>query len=143
MSLKDFCHAVQTRWRELVRVVWPASPAELLRAREARLDRAIRRRWLRLVALRGRIDRLLTALGRQQGRLRDLSARLLTRREEWDEEGWLRLQQAVAGKRERVQRLERRYEGECEVLDRLRRARRRLEGGEVVVRSRWVEEPPD
>jgi hypothetical protein len=141
MSLKDFCHAVRTQWRTLVQTVWPASPAELERAEEARLDRAIRRRWLRLVALRGRIDRLLTALGRQQGRLRDLSARLLTRREEWDAEAWARLQQAVARKRERVERLERRYESECEVLDRLRWARRGLGRGELVVSARWVKGP--
>jgi chromosome segregation ATPase len=143
MSLRDLCHAVQAQWRTLVRTVWPATPAELSRDEGERLSRAIRRRWLRLVALRGRIDRLLTALGRRQQRLRELSARLLTRREEWDEAAWLRLQQAVARRRERAERLERRYERECEALDRLRRARRGLEGGELVVVSRWVEEPAD
>ena len=135
MSLRDFCHAVRANWQAIVLAVWPATADELRREEEGRLARAVRRRWLRLVALRGRIDRLLTALGRQQGRLRDLSARLLTRREEWDEARWLRLQRSVARKRERAEQLERRYERECGALDRLRLLRRGLEGGELVLRG--------
>jgi hypothetical protein len=135
MSLKDFCHAVQTQWRTLVQTVWPERLPEIFQSEQERLDRVIQRRWLRLVVVRRRIDRLLTALGRQQQCLRDLSARLLTRPQDGDRAAWERLQLAVARKRAKVERLERGYEQECEALDRLRRARRALGRGEVVVRA--------
>src|SRR5262245_43268425 len=143
MSLKAFCHAVQTQWRTLVQTVWPERPADLCRNEQERLDQIIHRRWLRLVVIRQRIDRLLTSLGRQQGRLRELSARLLTAPTDAAATAWATLQQAVEQKRAKVERLERHYERACDALELLRQARRALGRGEVVVNARWVEEPAD
>ena len=77
------------------------------------------------VALRGRIDQLLERLGRQQGRLRELSARLI-HRDASVSAAWERLQQRVEARRLAVAALERRYQERCADLDQLRQARRAL-----------------
>jgi hypothetical protein len=120
MTMAAFCRIVQTRWENLSSLLWPPSADQLTHAEVSRLTDELEGRYSRLLRRRLKIEQLRDRLAG------------LERAEAWVGPGDAALR-AIERTRDRLAEHEEQYERQRLAFLRVKRLRRALTRGQVVV----------